>query len=100
MRPGYLERAQKCLDEANGNFARARETFIEQEMKSQNITRKTAENRWAEAMKDAIPRPMKRLFPEILFAGDGRDRKSVHMKETVFRTGKRVPSNANGYFLG
>jgi hypothetical protein len=53
--PGYLARAQERLDEADGNFARARETFIEQQMKAQNITRKTAENRWAEAMKTLFP---------------------------------------------
>ena len=56
MRPGYLARARMRLDEAAGNYARARENFIQREMKSQNITRKTAENRWAEAMKNLFPK--------------------------------------------
>ena len=52
---GYPERARKCLDEAEGNLARARETFIENEMKSRNIQRKSAKNDWAKAMKALIP---------------------------------------------
>jgi hypothetical protein len=50
VRPTYLARARELLDEAGGNYARAREAFIKQEMKSQNIKEKTAENRWAEAV--------------------------------------------------
>ena len=55
VRAVYLEMAQKCLDEANGNLARARETFIEQAMKSQRIKRESAESRWAEAIKTLFP---------------------------------------------
>jgi hypothetical protein len=51
VRPSYLALAQKCLDEANGNSAQARETFIDQAMKTRGIQRNTAETRWAEAMK-------------------------------------------------
>jgi hypothetical protein len=48
--------------------------------------------------KNAIPLAIKRHFTEILFGETGA--KTVHKRETVFRTGKRVPSNANGCFVG
>jgi hypothetical protein len=51
----YLEMAQKSLDKANGNFARARETFIEQAMKLRGIQRDSAATRWAEAVKKLFP---------------------------------------------
>jgi hypothetical protein len=51
----YLKMAQKCLDKANGNFARARETFIEQAMELRGIQRGSAESRWAEAVKTLFP---------------------------------------------
>jgi hypothetical protein len=54
-RPTYLEMARNCLNESGGNIARARETFIERAMKSRGIERKTAENRWSEAMKTLFP---------------------------------------------
>jgi hypothetical protein len=55
VRAVYLKMAQKCLDEANGNFARARETFIEQAMKFRRIKRESAQSRWAEAIKTLFP---------------------------------------------
>jgi hypothetical protein len=54
-RRGYLEMARKCLDEANGNFARARETFVQQAMKVRRIKRESAESRWAEARRMLFP---------------------------------------------
>ncbi len=48
---GCSERAQKCLNEANGNFAQARDAFIKWEMKDRNVERKTAANDWAKVMK-------------------------------------------------
>jgi hypothetical protein len=56
LRPHYLDRAQKCLSEANGNLAKAREAFIKEQTRSQSIERKTAANRWAEAMKILFPK--------------------------------------------
>jgi hypothetical protein len=56
LRPHYLVHAEKCLREANGNLAKAREAFIKQQTRSQSIERKTAANRWAEAMKMLFPK--------------------------------------------